>query len=140
MPEVEVRSFDDADLHLVAKVIGADDRLDQATIEGDFSAFDQMPVEIRPVKLEEMFLKGHHIVACGFPMGGSPVCSDITNIHRMALQFAGEGFLFPGMSGGPVIDADTGTVIGVNTAVQDNGEVILSSAVEEWISLGIPPQ
>src|ERR1019366_6410430 len=104
-------------------------RQDVALLSGNFSMFDKMDVEIRPTALEKSYLQSDHIKACGYPDGGALVCTKVASVRHQLFGFSADGFLYPGMSGGPVIDEETGLVIGVNTAVYES-RIYLSPTVE----------
>jgi hypothetical protein len=67
------------------------------------------------------FVKGHHYIAIGYARGISPVTTlDLTatgqhdsNGQELLLSMVP---VIPGMSGGPIIDADTGKVVGTVNA------------------------
>ncbi len=118
--KVEIRAEDGQPLGLIAKLVNANPRQDVALLIGNFKLFDKMPVEIRPQAIEDSFLYSKHLKACGYPAGGTLVCTTVTNVKHMNFGFSANGFLYPGMSGGPVIDEDTGAIIAVNTAVEND--------------------
>lgn len=115
--KVEVRAQDGSSLGLYAFLDSANPRQDVALLNGQFKLFDHMQVEIRPQAIEDSFLHSQHLKACGYPAGGQLVCTSVTKVKHQNFGFFASGFLYPGMSGGPVIDEDTGFIIGVNTAV-----------------------
>lgn len=134
--KVEIRTQDGAVLGVFAKVLAANPRQDVALLEGDFRLFDKRNIEINPAKLERSFLNSRKIIACGYPAGGKLVCTRVTNVTHQLFGFSADGFLYPGMSGGPVIDIETNTVIGVNTAVLEN-RIYLSPLPELFKQLGL---
>lgn len=126
---VEIRTLDGKPLGLYAELQAANPRQDVALLTGSFDAFDKQEVETNPQAIEDSFLHSRHLKACGYPAGGLLTCSAITKASHMNFGFTADGWLYPGMSGGPVIDEETGKVIGVNTAVADT-RVYLSPTVE----------
>lgn len=133
---ISIRSNDGQDLGVEAVVLGADNRGDVALLGGDFAAFNTMRYSVEPTQIINSF-KGSKIMACGFPKAGKLWCSDFKFHSLENFQMKGEGFLYPGMSGGPVIDVYNGIVIGVNTAVSSNF-ILLSPIVEIFAALGVP--
>lgn len=120
----------DGPLVATAQVIGAHPGADVAIIEGDFSIFHKHNIETSPEKLNSLFFGlaseyglTSEILACGYAYGGEKLsCSPITPLGFFVFQWLGAGWLIPGMSGGPVIDMRTGTVIGVNSAMVNTPE------------------
>jgi len=133
---LNIRSLDGRDLGIVAKVLGADERGDIALLGGDFTQFNMLRYSIEPTQIINSF-KTSKILACGFPRAGALWCTEFKFHSLENFQMKGEGFLYPGMSGGPVIDVYNGIVIGVNTAV-DSNFILLSPIVELFADLGIP--
>jgi hypothetical protein len=57
------------------------------------------------------------VIACGYPYGAQLLCTPVTSRGMEWFLWSAQGKLYPGMSGGPVIDLQSGKVIGSNTAV-----------------------
>ncbi len=133
--QVNIRTADGRDMGLIAILVGANPRQDVAVLGGDFSLFDHMDVEIAPKQLEHAYLHSA-IKACGYPEGGELVCTDVTHVAHFGFGFSADGFLYPGMSGGPVIDEATDKVIGVNTAVMES-RIYLSPTIELYKQIGL---
>lgn len=112
------------DAPLRAKLLGFNVRADLAVLKGDFSRLPRMQFSSDPQFLIKRFAKSEKITMCGFPYGGKLYCSELRQPHMYGFQIKGLGNLFPGMSGGPVIDMETGTVIAVNTAVDESGAIV----------------
>lgn len=134
--KVEIRAANGVSLGIYADLLNANPRQDVALLDGNFSLFDKKEVEINPNKLEQSFLHSKHLRACGYPDAGSLACSAVSNVSHMNFGFTADGFLYPGMSGGPVIDEETGKVIAVNTAVIES-KIYLSPTVELFNQLGL---
>jgi hypothetical protein len=85
---------------------------DIALLVGDFSAFNK--AQMNPGGP----LTPHGpLAACGFPWGSKHyVCIGFTPVSNNFFQIMGSGFLYPGMSGGPVIDTASGMVVGLNAS------------------------
>lgn len=113
--ELEVWSNTNEDIGLVADVAAYNLYQDVALLyspEGSFRSFAQVPADFDGSKRDLRF-----IIACGYPAGQKTAfCGPITNIEPLIFQIAGKGLLYPGMSGGPVIDLAAGRIMGVNSA------------------------
>ncbi len=86
--------------------------------------------------------KEHKLAICGYPLAGRFTCSPLTNAKNYLFGFSATGFGYPGMSGGPVLDLNTGKVIGVTSAVagedpQEESRTILAPTIEVWKALHI---
>lgn len=117
-----------------AMPIMANPRADYGLITGDFKKFSQMKIQVDPSK--DIFYFPSRFVACGNPWGSSPVCYPIIKPLKKFLDaFITEGQLYPGMSGGPVIDLNTGLIVAVNSAVTVDG-IIISPLIGLFESIG----
>lgn len=138
-PTIMVQATKDSTINVKATVAGYEGRSDQGLITGDFRIFRSRAVETRPDVLERIYMNPNaKIIACGFPYAGDLVCTRVLSIHHIFFQFGGLGFLYPGMSGGPVIDLDSGKVIGSNTAV-DSSQIIVSPTADIFDNLQVKP-
>lgn len=108
------------------EVIDANPRADYALLKGDFSAFSTLVADDRPQS--DILYHDYNLYTCGFPWGGTGVCYHITNPEKFVDQIKAKGQMIAGMSGGPVIDANTGIIYAVNTAVTD-GYVVISPII-----------
>ena len=117
----EVRGSDSLPRGIYAKVEGADFRSDQAVLSGNFTMFDTRHLQTNPAEIIKRMVKpGRKVIVCGYPYAGPLFCSPFTDINQWSFQFTGRGYMFPGMSGGPVFDIETGEVLGVNTGVMSS--------------------
>lgn len=121
-------------------VAGVSPRADYAILRGNVRRFAALQTEVTPIGiLKDITSNSRQIISCGFPWSGELFCAAVTNRVMFNFSIAGTGYLYPGMSGGPVIDLTTGKVIAVNTAV--NGTVvILSPIIEIYRSTGVSPE
>lgn len=135
---IEVKTMLDKPTGIKAAAVYAAGRSDQGLLIGDFSAFNSMPIEVRTAEELSIYQdQSRPVIACGFPYGGEYFCSAFTNRHQEAFSIGGDGFLYPGMSGGPVIDLKSGVIIGINTAVVERG-IIISPILELLNNAEIP--
>lgn len=101
---------------VVAKAVGMSSRLDFGLIKGDFRNHKKLKLDVKT----NGFRSNGNFVACGFPQGQKGVtCHKFVPISTFDFFMRGISHLIPGMSGGPVIDVDTGSVIGVNSSVKE---------------------
>lgn len=133
---VEIRLQDNKPIGLFADYEAANGRQDLASLTGDFRGLDKRPVITNSAELNRIFMDpASKIVMCGYPNSGPLRCNYITQVGRKVFFMSGEGWLYPGMSGGPVIDQATGAVLAVNTAVTEDGKVVLSPLIELFDNL-----
>lgn len=120
-----------------ARVIGvrAHDRSDQAVLLGDFSMFEEMKIVTDPAAIVKL-IKRNEMQACGFPYAGPLYCTKLDYKGIDVFQFKAHGAGWPGMSGGPVIDEDTGYIVGVITAMSGE-DMILSPTINIFYNLGL---
>ena len=134
-PTLEIRTSTDLPLGIEAHIESVDPSTDLAVLFGDFSMLGYKNVISGAEELQKAY-KTHRLRICGYPLTGRFTCSDVTNARNSNFKFSALGFGYPGMSGGPVLDLDTGDVLGVITAV-DEDQVILSPSVEVWRDLHV---
>ncbi len=126
--DIEVRSIDGVPVKIYARAIRAQGQADLAILTGNFSKFNQRYVETNPAYVVGSY-KQHHLVACGFPYGGQIYCNEMFYIDPYSFFMSAKGSLYPGMSGGPVVDIETGAIVGVNSAAGP-GFVLLAPTIE----------
>lgn len=102
---------------VVAKAAAMNNRQDYAVIRGDFSLFRKVKIDTTTAPV--LYSKDKIYRACGFPSGQPElVCVDLKPDGNEYFHIMGIGDgLYPGMSGGPVYDLRTNTVVGVNSYV-----------------------
>ena len=128
-PSIEVRNMLGQTPGVMGTAAFYEGRSDTGLIEGDFSAFNAMDFTTSPININLVLLSERVVAACGFPYGGEFYCVAIENRGQWEFGIRASGSLYPGMSGGPVIDVQSGYLVGVNTAVMEPG-VYLSPIVE----------
>lgn len=121
-----------------AKAAALNTRADYALIKGDFKDFSKLRITVKPTGLAQVAALpvGANIV-CGFPWGAEDTCYPIKSpLFTYFERFKAQGTMYPGMSGGPVIDLSTKSVFAVNTAVMDGG-IVISPLVGLFETLGV---
>jgi len=105
-----------------AQVIAVNIERDIALIRGNFNDFKYLPID----KSGQYALKAGKSLSCGFPYGQDEVyCTAIRPAGNMFFKIKAVGIpIFRGCSGGPVIDIESGKVIGVNSAVAIDSIII----------------
>lgn len=134
---VSVRAADGVDIGVVAVVSGARAQNDLATLTGDFTKLSKRKIIVSPaVVLSRIFDQKRKLIACGYPYGGKLFCTPLSKRETLGFQITSIGNLYPGMSGGPVLDVKTGDVVGINSAMY-GGLAVISPTLEIFSSLGI---
>lgn len=136
-PSIEIRNIAGEADPTPAIAAFYDGRSDQGLILGDFSRFNSMQFAVSPPTVIGLLMDETRVIAtCGFPYGGDILCGTFTNRHQYYFQIAGQGFLYPGMSGGPVFDIESGVLLGANYAVEGN-YIIIGPLVELLAHAGV---
>jgi hypothetical protein len=113
---IQVRDPKLKETGVYAKAASINTRADLGVITGDFRTFKKFAIDA-----DGLLSKPGPFYACGFGYGNAPPqCYPFkpTGIYGFAIK--GNGFMYPGMSGGPVIDRATGAIVGVNIEVGDS--------------------
>lgn len=138
MGPVKVIGRDNRDIPgepVLAEGVALNNSADYAIVRGDFKEFSKLPIIDDPVQLS--FLTGA-MINCGYPYGGKSVCYPTGPDQQIdVFQIKTSGRVSPGMSGGPVLDAKYGAVVGVNSEAGD-GFIVISPTINIFTSLGIP--
>lgn len=88
-----------------AKLAATVNYMDIAVIRGDFKLFKNFKTTST--------MTGTKFRACGFPHGGiNYFCTSLTNLTPQLFSIGARGFVYPGMSGGPVLN-ENNEVIGI---------------------------
>lgn len=99
------------------QAVGFHDRSDLGLLKGNFKKFLPLPANF----YDNGFEVRRMLAACGFPYGQKKlICNTFVPMGNSTFTVKGIGYLIPAMSGGPVIDPQTGIAIGVNYAVDEN--------------------
>lgn len=120
---------------VIIQLIAYNSGADYAILKGNFKDYNRAPVADAPYLF---FATKGPLLTCGYPYNSAAVCYPTgSQLITYYAQVKLEGRLFPGMSGGPVVDLSTGTIIAVNTAVGD-GFIVISPVIGLFDNLGIP--
>jgi len=86
---------------------------------GDFSKLRHLPVNNRELAFDNPLKT---FKTCGYPHGVKEMyCGSFIPQYNYYFQYHGKGLVIPGMSGGPVVDMETGEVVGINSTVSPDG-------------------
>ncbi len=124
---LEVYNSESEYLNITAVPVGLNHLLDYAVITADFSHFKSFKYNFS----EDTIKYGKKYISCGFPFSQKHFrCSDLYVKGNRFFTYTAKGsMIFPGQSGGPVIDSDTDMVVGVNSAVDEDGVVMFNSLI-----------
>lgn len=132
--EVELKFVQEAQAMVYNK------RADYGLIQGNFGEFTKMPILYNPREdFGALGLYPNSVMACGFPWGAEPTCYKLyeKTMQRYYEKYSFIGIIYPGMSGGPVIDTQRKLVIAVNSAVTATGPVIIAPLIGIFENLKI---
>jgi hypothetical protein len=102
-----------------ANPVAVNTQADLGLVSGDFSTFRKFKLNLKG------FLgSAGPYVTCGFPWGDEGICTPFAPAANYYAEVMGKGTIFPGMSGGPVIDVSTEEVVGINTEVNEGFIVV----------------
>lgn len=103
--------------------VSSDTRADYALIKGDFRRFEKIPIMLDIDSKIMQVLNSSTLVSCGFPWSAQDNCYPAIKPQPYLSQIKALGVMYPGMSGGPVIDPQTLTIVAVNTGVLEDAVV-----------------
>lgn len=115
---IPIKNNKDEATGISAQAVAMSKTQDIALLKGDFSTFMKVAIETDP---RGMLAHQGPFVACGFPGGDGPICTAFEPISNSEFLVYGKGFLYQGMSGGPVLDARTNQLVAVNSRVNQTG-------------------
>ena len=115
--EIIIQDINSEETGIVAQAAGINTRMDWGIVRGDFSNFMNMPIMENDLELTSA-----EVISCGFPQGRRQLFCSVIRLHGTDnFHLAGTGFLYPGMSGGPVLN-EFGEAIAINSYVR--GEIV----------------
>ncbi len=110
-------------------------RADYALVTGDFTKFKKIDIALTPIEAVQY---SQFLSSCGFPWGASPICYPVNPNLKIYFEFwaAPGGVMYPGCSGGPVIDQLNGKIIAINSVV-GNGYTVFAGVTGLFETLGV---
>lgn len=137
--QIEIREADGVPTGRLAIAKGWSPQMDTGVFQLSNSMQDHAiaQVTVEPDASEKAL--GHRLLSCGFPFGGPLHCVLLTHAHHYDFGWRVIGSLWPGMSGGPVIDLDTGEVVAINSAVNGIWSAV-APLVNIYDQLNIPKE
>jgi hypothetical protein len=122
------------DTGIEVEAVGLVNRMDMGLVMGDFSGFKKLSLDSPP----KGFLGRESSVfaACGFPMGDKELCIPQLVGPNIYFMVQVDRPVYPGMSGGPVIDLKDGTVVGIISSTERGGS-LMAPIVSIWSAFGI---
>ena len=118
--DINIISDTGEDTGVVAQAAGFATRSDFGLVTGDFSNFKYFAAEFQNFGFNE---KDYY--TCGFPYGVKRmVCTPFNPVQTSYFSIFGRGFIIPGFSGGAVVRASDGVVVGINSAAREGGIIV----------------
>ena len=108
---------------VMALPAGVNLKIDYGVLTGNFGQFGKLPADFYDIPFVD---KTASYITCGFPsVQHHLTCGQLLMPMPMMFQYAFQGMLFPGMSGGPVLANVNGALVifGVNSAVFGSEDV-----------------
>jgi S1-C subfamily serine protease len=123
------------DTGVEADAVGMASRMDMGLVRGDFKRFKKLMLDTPPIGF--IGREKSAFVSCGFPMGDKILCVPQIVIGSDYFGVTVPSPVYPGMSGGPVIDLESGTAVGIISRVADRNGSVMAPIVAIWSSFGI---
>jgi V8-like Glu-specific endopeptidase len=122
--QVEVRSQDIEYKSALALVYSAYSQPDLGILVGDFRDYKKSEVQSNAVDIHKAFMKRPHLMNCGFAYGSKISCFQFDQTGKDTFAYvSSDSAVFPGMSGGPVFDLETGKIVAVNLGAKESYSV-----------------
>lgn len=119
---ITIKSSENAPTGIEARAAAMDQRRNIGLLRGNFTNFAKTRIYEGMLRITPGLTV---FAACGFPGGQSAyTCSQFQVVGTYFFMIAGYGLLYPGMSGGPVFDQLSGTVVGINSRVSTEVAII----------------
>lgn len=112
-------------------------RADYAVVKGDFRRFKKLRILPNMEHAMAKVFAIPRLLTCGFPWGAEDACYTAEGSQPYFEGIAMRGLLYPGMSGGPVIDPESKIVVAVNSAMAPGGAIVISPLVGIFQTLHI---
>lgn len=125
---IQIFLENDFDTKVLALAAAVNNRMDAGLIKGDFSNFFLLKPEFYEYTIISKFDPSDEFRTCGYPWGQKHLtCVPFFPRTNFGFAIAGQGFMLPGMSGGPLIHRQTGRVVGINIAMGDGWAFVSST-------------
>lgn len=132
--ELTVNPASNIQVSVKAKGAAYNMRQDYGVVTGDFSRFAKSPID--PIQPGLFRARPDGIVGVGFAGGASRyTVTSLMPVAYYMFSLIATGQVYPGMSGGPVVNIDTGEVIGVLSATHDMGNGTFGTEISTLIGL-----
>lgn len=132
----KIKIFDIAnkDTKIVASPAAVNIRVDYGIVMGDFRKFNKILLDD---SLEGFLGKSGPFASFGYPWGGDMMVAPLRLMPHLSKVFNMQvvGPIYPGMSGGPVLDLATGVAIGINHAVDESAGSLITPIVNFFDAL-----
>lgn len=136
--DIQVLDTERSDTGILAKAASMNGRLDYGLIEANFTGFNKLVIVDAKGRITGHLTASNNLTSCGFANGGDLLCVPFKDVHPLLFGIKSDNAaLFPGMSGGPVIDISTGRAIGINSYVSEQGGSVAISIVNVFDALGV---
>lgn len=112
-------------------------RADYAVIKGDFRQFNKLRVLPYLGSSISRVYGAPILLTCGFPWGSKDACYKAAPVQPYLSYVLMRGLLYPGMSGGPVIEPQSMILVGVNSMMMENGLIAIAPLVGLFETLHI---